>query len=110
VPRNHDELIAAVDRAGSGRRAVKVDAPPPVAIELAQNKLTRSRLLHLVNYDFRHPVEGIAVTLPGSGPSEVVIESPDSSERQTLRVTARKGEMTFRVPRLATYTLVTITP
>ncbi len=110
LPRNHDELIAAVHRAASGRLSAKVEAPASVVMELAQNKSSGARLLHLVNYDFRHPVADVAVTMPGSGPAQVVIESPDSQERQTLRVTPRNGEMTFRVPRLATYALVTITP
>jgi hypothetical protein len=110
LPRNHDELIAAVSRAASGRLSVKVEAPPSVAIEIARNRSTGVRLLHLVNYDFLHAVADIAVTLPGSGPAQVVIETPDSGERQALRVTPRDGDLTFRVPRLSTYALVTVTP
>ncbi len=109
LPRNHAELIAAVRGAAPGPMPVRVDAPPSVAIELAGQSATGRRLLHLVNYDFRHPLANVPVAIAGSGAVRITIESPDEPGKQTLAVTAHNNELSFRIPRLSTYALVTIT-
>jgi hypothetical protein len=108
LPRNHGDLVAAVRWAGHDDFPVTVDAPPPVAIELTRQAATGRLLLHLVNYDFRHPVAGINVALrlpPGVTPDEIRRESPDFPKRQSLEGMVRNGRVPFRVPRLDVYDL-----
>lgn len=109
LPRNHDDLIGAVAWASRGDFPVSVDAPRSVTIELTRQAATGRLLLHLVNYDFRHPVAGIEVALRlplGVTLDEIRLESPDFPGTQSLKGVVRNGRVSFRVPRLDVYDLV----
>ena len=111
LPRNHAELLAAVEWAARGALSARVSAPPSVTMELAARPDGGTLLLHLVNYDFRHPAEGIDVSLrapAGTAGAEVSLESPDGSAAAAIRATVRDGQISFRVPRLAVYSLAVV--
>jgi hypothetical protein len=111
LPRNHEELIAAVEWASAGRLAAKVAAPASVTMELVEQKSTGTLLLHLINFDFRRPVENIDVSLrvpAGFAAGDVVLESPDDGRRETLATSTHTGALAFRIPRLAVYDLAVI--
>jgi hypothetical protein len=113
LPSNHADLLAAIDWASGGRRSARVAAPLSVTLELTRQPATGAMLLHLVNFDFRHPVENVEVSLalpPGTPAPSVAVESPDTGKPQTLQVSLRDGILSFRVPRLAVYDLVVIRP
>ena len=111
LPKNYKDLLSAVEWASDGRLAAGVDAPPSVAAELIARKDSNTWLLHLVNYDFTHPVSGIAVRLripAGMKVAEASVESPDFDARETLAATVHDEVASFRVPRLQVYDLVQV--
>jgi hypothetical protein len=82
-----------------------------VAVELIAQKGSNTWLLHLVNFDFTHPVRDIAVRLripAGMKVQEASVESPDFESRDALAATVRDGVASFRVPRLQVYDLVQV--
>jgi hypothetical protein len=111
LARNHDELISAVRWAARAPFAASLEAPPPVTMELVRRAQDGALLLHLVNYDFRHPVRDLeaALRLPaGSAAVEVTLESPDRPLREVLQTRVADGELRFRIPSLEVYDLVTV--
>jgi hypothetical protein len=69
------------------------------------------RLLHLVNYDERHPVSNIEVVL--QQPSDqrvaaVTLLSPDSGNAHPISATQSGHELRFMLARLEVYSLVVI--
>ncbi len=109
LPTNYRELEAAVEWAAGGRLSAKVDAPLSVTLELAEQKTTRNRLLHLVNYDIAKPIANLKaeVRIPeGMRLREAVLESPDSEKPEPLAAAVRDGVASFRIPRLKIYDLV----
>jgi hypothetical protein len=108
---NHRELLEAVEWAARGNLRVRVEAPPSVTMEFAGQAATDTLLLHLVNFDFRHPVRNAAVTvaLPaGMALQAIAVESPDRDGRETLAGKVERGQIRFQVPHLDTYSLITI--
>ncbi len=113
LARNHEELVAAVEWAAARPLSARVFAPLSVTMELAQQKNSGAILLHLVNFDYRHPVQNIDVDLNVAAASsrtfEITVESPDEgSKASTIRATERAGRLSFRIPRLSTYILAVI--
>ena len=113
LARNHDEMMAAVEWASGGRLSAQVSAPLSVTLELAEQKSSGAVLLHLVNFDYRHPVRDIDVRLDLAGllarTAEVAVESPDEgSETREIRAVERGGRLSFRIPQLQVYDLAVI--
>jgi hypothetical protein len=109
LPANYRDLVAAVRWAAGNQLSATVDAPLSVTLELAEQKTTGHRLLHLVNYDIANPVSNIpiSVRLPeGRRLREAVLVTPDEGDPQTLKPSVRDGVATFRVPRLKVYDLI----
>lgn len=63
LPRNHDDLIAAVEWASGERISTHVSAPLSVTLELAEQESSGTLLLHLVNYDYQTAITNIEVQL-----------------------------------------------
>jgi hypothetical protein len=81
-----------------------------VTIELAEQKSTRTRLLHLVNYNPTRPQANLAVRVrppAGFAIKQATLTSPDDNVRQPLALAAAKdGAVSFTIPRLKVYDLV----
>jgi len=108
---NHEEMLAAVEWTSRGKLRVRVEAPPSVTMEFAEQPATSTLLLHLVNFDFRHAVRNTAVAValpPGLQVAEIAVESPDREGRETLEGKVEQGQVRFRVPQLDVYDLITI--
>ncbi len=111
LPRNHDDLIAAVDWASGGHLSVHTNAPLSVTLELAKQKNSGLVLLHLVNFDFRHPLTNVQISLrlpPHVEPTSVSVQSPDDGSQRVLKSTVENGTATFVIPRLSVYDLTLI--
>lgn len=109
LPRNHKDLAEAVAWAAGGELSVRVDAPEFVTVELAEQKSTRTWLLHLVNYNPLRPQANLAVRLrppAGFAIRRAMLTSPDDNVRRPLALAAKDGAVTFTVPRLKVYDLV----
>jgi hypothetical protein len=109
LPKNYRELAAAVEWAADDPPAVKVTAPLAVTIELAEQKSTRTLLLHLVNFDFRNRAGNLfaQVRIPaGRTLQEITVDTPDGGGRQTITADVRGGVASFRIPSLKVYDLV----
>ena len=108
LPRNAEALLAAVKQAAGGKFSAEVDAPAWVTSELADQPVTGTRLLHLINFKYQEPLRDISVKvrLPqGTQLREAVVETPDGPT-QVLRVTTEGDAVSFRVPELKVYDLV----
>jgi hypothetical protein len=111
LPNNYKDLLSAVAWAANDRLAADIQAPPSVAVELIAQKGSNTLLLHLVNFDFTHPVRDIAVRLripAGMKVREASVESPDFESRDALAATVHGDVASFRVPRLQVYDLVQV--
>jgi hypothetical protein len=111
LPRNTEALTSAVVWAAGGQLSATVTAPPSVTLELAERPESKSLLLHLVNYDFRHPVTGIdaEVQLPhGTRVREVVSSTPDAGHEVKLEHATAGGRVKFRIPKLEVYNLAVV--
>jgi hypothetical protein len=111
LPKNYKELLSAVAWAANDRLVADIQAPLSVAVELIARKDSNTWLLHLVNFDFKHPARDIAVRLrvpAGMKVGEASVESPDFDSRDALAPTVRDGVASFRVPRLQVYDLVQV--
>jgi hypothetical protein len=109
LPKNYAELLDAVRWAAREEFSASVEAPLWVTMELAEQKSTQTRLLHLVNFRIEEPVRDIAVKvrLPGGMRlREAVLESPDGQPRQVLQTSVREGVVSFVVPKLNIYNLI----
>jgi len=109
LPKNYEDLVAAVKWAAWEQLSATVDAPLWVTMELARQRGTGLWLLHLVNYNTTKPVENIGVTMrlpAGMKLREAVVETPDGHGRQTLVATSQGQTVSFRVPQLKLYGLV----
>ena len=109
LPVNHLEFAEAVRWAARGEMSASVKAPEHVAIELTRQKTTGDMNLHLVNFDFRRPVDNIeaSVRVPkGFRLREAVLATPDQAAAKPLRATVEGGMVRLRVPRLQVYDLV----
>ncbi len=111
LPRNYKDLVSAVAWAANDRLAADIQAPLSVAVELIAQKDSNTWLLHLVNFDFTHPVRDIAVRLripAGMKVQEASVESPDFESHDTLAASVRDDVAFFHVPRLQVYDLVQV--
>ena len=113
LPLNAAELVDAVRWAAGGQFSLEVaGAPPTVVAELMRQKADKL-LVHLVNYDVaRTPVLRnirLTVQLPAAARVQSVDTiTPDEDGADNPRFEVAGGRVTFTVPRLATYRLVTI--
>ncbi|MGH7869340.1 MAG: hypothetical protein ACREP9_17305, partial [Candidatus Dormibacteraceae bacterium] len=110
LPRNHTELLKAVNWAANGPLQITVEAPETVSMSL-YSQPSGLRILHLVNYDKKHPAAEIAVTV--QLPSEKLIHSvtllsPDFEGTQTVATEQSGRRLHFVVPRLEIYDLLVI--
>jgi hypothetical protein len=67
--------------------------------------------LHLVNFDFRRPVENIEVSVrvpEGVHLRAAELATPDQAVVKPLRTTTQTGVVRLRVPRLQVYDLLTL--
>lgn len=111
LPKNYRQLVEAVNWAAAGPLSAAVEAPLPVTAELAERPASNLLLLHLVNYDVRHPASDIAVSLripAGYRVSEVVSSSPDGGAATPLATTVEDGRVRFRIPELQVYNLAVV--
>ena len=109
LPKNYEELAGAVRWAAREEFSASVEAPLWVTMELAEQKSTGTRLLHLLNFRFEEPLRDITVKvrLPeGRRLREAVLESPDGMSRQVLEISGREGVVSFIVPKLEIYNLI----
>jgi hypothetical protein len=109
LPKNYEELVEAVQWAARGGFSASVEAPLWVTMELAEQKSTETRLLHLLNFRIEEPLRDIAVKvrIPGGMRlREGVLESPDDLPRQVLEISGREGMVSFNVPKLEVYNLI----
>ena len=107
LPGNYAELAAAVKYA-AGDLSAAVEAPVSVTAELAERPSSKTRLLHLVNYDCKKSVSGVKVSLRAPEAREVVVETPDGAPPQSLKFEAHNGTVSFQVPALKVYDLVLV--
>jgi hypothetical protein len=111
LPKNYKDLVSAVSWASNERLTAEIEAPLSVAAELIARKDSSTWLLHLVNFDIRHPVRDIAVRLrvpAGMKVQEATAQSPDFETCHTLAATTRGDLASFRVPRLQIYDLIEV--
>jgi Beta-galactosidase len=109
LPKNYQQLTAAVRWAAGGELSAEVDAPLWVTAELAEQPGTRTRLLHLVNFKYREPLKDIPVRLripAGMRVREVILKSPGEGSPERLKFSADAGIASLRVPQLNVYDLV----
>jgi hypothetical protein len=110
LPKNYQDLVDAVTWAARDELSVTVDAPKSVTLELAEQRSTRTRLLHLVNYNFTQPVRNLAVSLrlpPGVRVQEILLDSPDGEGSAKLKFSPTQGGLiSFTVPQLKLYDLI----
>ncbi len=109
LPENYRDLAAAVRWAAGGQLSAEVEAPLSVTLELAEQKETRNRLLHLVNYNLDKPLTNLAVEVripPDLQLREAVLTTPDGGSPEPLKVSLRNGMASFRIPHLKIYDLV----
>jgi hypothetical protein len=110
LPRNGKDLAEAVAWAAGGDLSVRVEAPEYVTIELAEQKATRTWLLHLVNYNPARPQARLSVRVrppAGFAIKQAMLASPDDETKQTLTLaTTKDGAAAFTIPRLKVYDLV----
>ncbi len=107
LPRNADELVAAVRWVGRGLN-LNVEAPSTVALNLLRQPTNHACLLHLINYD-AEPTQNVKVSarLAATTPApRLCVYSPEAAEVAELQATARNGWLTFTLPRLETYAVV----
>ncbi len=113
LPRNWEELIAAVRWAAGGDLPLEVKAPLTVTAELLEQKERGRLLVHLVNYDVARRAEAgrieVSVRLPaGKSLDQVFALSPEETGPRPLAATVRNGRVLFALPRLGLYSLVVV--
>jgi hypothetical protein len=110
LPKNYLELAEAVRWAANRQMSATVNAPLSVAMEIAEQKSSGTRLLHLLNYNVATLVHDLAVSVrlpPGWRLHDIALDSPDGGGRQTLVPSSKRdGIVEFSVPRLKTYDLI----
>jgi hypothetical protein len=107
LPVNEAELAEAVRWAAADSFSAEIIAPKSVAIELTRGA-TGNLSLHVVNFDFRHPVRNLEarVRIPeGYRLLEAVSDTPDGSPAPVADV--RNGIAHIGIPRLDVY-MVTV--
>lgn len=109
LPQNHAQLLEAVNWAANGPLQITVRAPEAVTMNLYSHPSGR-RMLHLVNYDKKRPVQEIEVTL--RLPSEKQVSSarllsPDF-DGKTIATEQVGATVRLSVPLLQTYALLVI--
>jgi hypothetical protein len=113
LPKNHEELVEAVRWAARGQFSASVDAPLWVTMELAEQKSTKTWLLHLLNFRIEAPLRDIPVEVripDGIRLREAILESPDGLHSQALDFSGRQGVVRFSVPKLSIYNVITLRP
>ncbi|MCL5745526.1 MAG: beta-galactosidase, partial [Acidobacteria bacterium] len=110
LPRNSKDLAGAVAWAAGGELSARVEAPEYVTLELAEQKASRTWLLHLVNYNPARVQKRLAVRLkPPAGFTvrQAMLASPDGGILETLKLaTGGDGAVSFSIPKLQVYDLV----
>ncbi|MCC6262922.1 MAG: hypothetical protein IT169_05030 [Bryobacterales bacterium] len=110
LPVNHAELAEAVEWASRGQSSAKVVAPPYVTMELTRQASTGSLFLHLVNFNFSHPVEGIEaqVRIPDGYTFREASSFTPGATPPPIETTVRNGYIHLRIPRLEVYNLTAL--
>ncbi len=109
---NHSDIVAAVDYALEGCRAIRIDAHGTVIPEVTRN--ANGLFVHLLNWNEGDPVSDIEVSVlleVDGSPGSVKLTSPDTgTETQEIEFAVRDGRLEFRVPRLLCYDVIVIEP
>ena len=107
LPRNWEDIVAAVRWAAGGTFSAEVKGPLTVTAEVLERKGGGELQVHLINFDAaRTPeVKGIPVSLalPPGKQAEVSLLSPDQDKPQPLACAVKAGRAEFTVPSLKTY-------
>ncbi|MHB9036398.1 MAG: hypothetical protein ACYC64_07000 [Armatimonadota bacterium] len=108
---SRDEALRAMEKACGGSLSIDADAPPNVLTELTDQKALRRRLVHLVNYDPVSPAENVKVDVEVPTDYQikrVVVIRPESPKRESVEFRRERGRVSFVVPRLNVYALVSV--
>ena len=113
LPANWRELNESAKWAAGGQLSLEVVAPPTVAVELTEQKQTKTLMVHLVNYNVAKTpfVKGIEVSLRLAEHQKVLkafLLSPDEEGSKPLVVAEKNGRATISVPQLRTYALAVV--
>lgn len=107
LPRNSDEIIAAIRYAAGAPLAAEFEnAPLTTVMELTGKKDASERVLHWVNYKLGSPAGPSAVTVAvpsGKRVKSVELISPDRKGRERLKFTEQDGRVRFELPSLEVY-------
>ena len=113
LPKNWEDLIAALRWAAAGDLPLEVKAPLTVTAELLEQKDRGRLLVHLLNYDAAHRAQvgriEVSLRLPaGRSVSQAFALSPEETEPRPLSATVRGGRALFTLPHLGVYSLVVV--
>ena len=112
-PRNWSEIAAGVRWAAQDGIPLDVSGPEFLVANLVEQPDRQRRLLHLVNYSARSTpqIQSIAVRcrLPqGKTAREVKVDSPDTPVSQMLNFNAEALGVSFVVPLVKTYSIISV--
>lgn len=107
LPRNADEIVAAIRYAAGAPFAAEFEnAPLTTVMELTGKKDASERVLHWVNYKLGSPAGPAAVTVAspsGKRVKSVELLSPDRNGSERLKFTEQGGRVRFQLPSLEVY-------
>jgi hypothetical protein len=113
LPRNADEVLAAIRDASGAPFAVEFEgAPLTTAMELTEKKDGGERVLHYINYKVGTVADPVGVRLAvpeGRKVTRVEVLSPDREASEPIPFQQDGTRVKFRMPRLETYNLVVMT-
>jgi len=112
-PKNWTEIVTGIRWAAAAEIPLEVGGPDFLVVNVVEQAGRRRRLLHLVNYNARSvPVVGsirVKCDLPeGQTARAVRIISPDAPQPQSIEFRPRGAAVSFDVPALKTYAVITI--
>lgn len=111
LPKNHQDLAEAVKWASRDKLSASIDAPEWITCQLAEQKRSGTWLLHLLNFRPEQPIKNIQVRVripEGLELQKVALAVPGKSDDQPVRHLQAGEIVTFAVPELHVYALVTM--
>lgn len=111
LPANHQDLADSVKWASNNSLSAVIDAPAWVTMELTEQKMSNTLLLHLLNFKAGQAVQNIPVRvrMPGGYRlRDAAIGVPGASSDLPLQCSNVDDEVSFTIPRLDVYVLVTL--
>jgi hypothetical protein len=112
-PVNWQELCDGIRWAAGGHMPLEISAPPSLVANLVSQLEKRRMILHLVNYAARQrtsipSVEARVELPPGAAIQKINLLSPDQADSQTLPHHQSNSIVSFTVPRIETYSVITL--